>query len=136
MLIFFLLLIISNYSQCSLTNFKQKIVKSLILELNIKHSTIIKDSDFQINIKIVNFVKQLSKTNIYTSFASLDQMKNLMFYYHDKPEEYYFSKNAYKLEHELDKRRANLVYPPKTIILVKELQPDLNKLFTVSKHRQ
>lgn len=132
MLLLLSLLLTPLFGQCFLTNLKQNIIQSIIHDLNIKHSTIIKDPDFQPDIKIINFIKELSEKNIFASFLSPHQMSNSMDLYYNKPYEYYRDPNAYKFEHKLDQKRANLVYPPKTINLIKNFQGVINQIFKVS----
>lgn len=118
-------------SESYLTNTKQDIIHSLNKELNIQHLCIIKDFDFQITHEILYFIKILSWKKIYSSASNISLTITALHEYYKTEEENYSKASEYEYRYLIDKKRANWVYPPKTMYLIKD-EKMLSQFFTVS----
>lgn len=131
----FLLTTIQNY-ECFLTNNKEIIIEALNKELYIKHLSIIIQQNFQTDSKIFQFIKRLSHERIYFSALTVTQMIDSMYdYYYTSEVAYDYALN-YQYHHFIDKKNANWVYPPKTMIILhgRNLNEIIAEIFTVSKN--
>lgn len=126
---FFIFILLPSISKCFIET-NQNLIESLIKELNVKHLNIITDPNFQINFKIFNFAKYFSQRKISINFFLANQMENLMNLYYKTPIEYYVAPKVQNIGNEIDTKRANLVYPPKNMVLF--FENSFAQLFKVS----
>lgn len=110
---------------------KQILIKHLNKELNVKHFSVIKDSDFHIDTNIFNFAKNIFRENVFMSFMSASEIEISMNKYYKIPIEYYFQDMG---KEELDVKLRNQVYPPKTTAMLygNNMQDKIYQLFKVS----
>lgn len=127
-----LILLAGTHCQNIISNVDQNFIISLNNKLNVKHMSIIKDPNFQINPTISDFVKKLSKQKIYTSILNVREMYDLMQEYYEALNEY-GNGYLYQYNYEIKKRKAFKVFPSKITILVygKHAENVINEVFKV-----
>ena len=133
MLILLFLLNKIKFNYCIISGTKLKLIESLNAELNIKHFSVIKDSDFEVHNKVLNVAKLISFNKVFVSFLSLAQMNNSMHEYFTIPFGFHSMDQYHKRGYIIDEKRNRLVYPPKTMVMIfgKDLEATLIALFPV-----
>lgn len=116
------------------TETKLNFIESLNKELNIKHFTVIKDSNFEIDNKILILAKRLSFNKVFSSFLSVNQMISIMNEYYTIRDGLNLIEIFDRIGYQLIEKRTQLVYPPKTLVLIhgQNLDSTINQLFKVS----